>query len=106
MDLNSKPRSALSVVARPCQSASAARRCRHFFPAFNPWLFLAAGELGFEPRQADPESAVLPLHHSPKSKFKLNDCAAHCCGHRTADTAADTAVARSKSLVALKHHAR
>jgi hypothetical protein len=24
------------------------------------------GELGFEPRQADPESAVLPLHHSPK----------------------------------------
>src|ERR1043166_854551 len=24
-----------------------------------------AGELGFEPRQADPESAVLPLHHSP-----------------------------------------
>ena len=23
------------------------------------------GELGFEPRQADPESAVLPLHHSP-----------------------------------------
>ncbi len=25
-----------------------------------------AGELGFEPRQADPESAVLPLHHSPK----------------------------------------
>ena len=26
------------------------------------------GELGFEPRQADPESAVLPLHHSPKSR--------------------------------------
>src|SRR5205823_3416280 len=25
-----------------------------------------AGELGFEPRQADPESAVLPLHHSPR----------------------------------------
>ena len=24
-----------------------------------------SGELGFEPRQADPESAVLPLHHSP-----------------------------------------
>jgi hypothetical protein len=26
----------------------------------------STGELGFEPRQADPESAVLPLHHSPK----------------------------------------
>ena len=25
------------------------------------------GELGFEPRQADPESAVLPLHHSPNN---------------------------------------
>ena len=24
-----------------------------------------AGELGFEPRQADSETAVLPLHHSP-----------------------------------------
>src|SRR5947209_141172 len=23
------------------------------------------GVLGFEPRQADPESAVLPLHHTP-----------------------------------------
>lgn len=25
------------------------------------------GELGFEPRQTDPESVVLPLHHSPKT---------------------------------------
>src|SRR5260370_16181967 len=33
--------------------------------------FRKAGELGFEPRQADPESAVLPLHHSPKDFFKL-----------------------------------
>ena len=24
-----------------------------------------AGELGFEPRQNDPESFVLPLHYSP-----------------------------------------
>lgn len=24
-------------------------------------------ELGFEPRQADPETAVLPLHHSAVS---------------------------------------
>ena len=32
---------------------------------------MEAGELGFEPRQADPESAVLPLHHSPKDFFKL-----------------------------------
>ena len=26
-----------------------------------------AGVLGFEPRQADSETAVLPLHHTPKS---------------------------------------
>jgi hypothetical protein len=25
-----------------------------------------AGELGFEPRQTESESVVLPLHHSPK----------------------------------------
>ena len=31
-----------------------------------------AGELGFEPRLADPESAVLPLHHSPNSAWSLN----------------------------------
>jgi hypothetical protein len=24
-----------------------------------------AGELGFEPRQTESESVVLPLHHSP-----------------------------------------
>ena len=32
------------------------------------WLqqvYKEAGELGFEPRQEDQESAVLPLHHSP-----------------------------------------
>ena len=29
---------------------------------------ISTGELGFEPRQADPESAVLPLHHSPSAK--------------------------------------
>ena len=29
--------------------------------------FRRAGELGFEPRQADPESAVLPLHYSPSA---------------------------------------
>jgi hypothetical protein len=26
---------------------------------------LVAGELGFEPRQTESESVVLPLHHSP-----------------------------------------
>ncbi len=30
-----------------------------------------SGELGFEPRQADPESAVLPLHHSPINSSDL-----------------------------------
>ncbi len=28
-------------------------------------------ELGFEPRQADPESAVLPLHHSRKVSINV-----------------------------------
>ncbi len=28
------------------------------------------GGLGFEPRQADPESAVLPLHHPPSQTRK------------------------------------
>ena len=32
-------------------------------------LLRLAGEPGFEPRQADPESAVLPLHYSPAVKF-------------------------------------
>jgi hypothetical protein len=29
-------------------------------------LQVLAGELGFEPRQTESESVVLPLHHSPK----------------------------------------
>ena len=28
-------------------------------------MWCVAGELGFEPRLGDPESPVLPLHHSP-----------------------------------------
>src|SRR5579872_1626138 len=35
-----------------------------------------AGELGFEPRQADPESAVLPLHHSPLGRSVIGEGAA------------------------------
>ena len=30
-----------------------------------------AGALGFEPRLADPESAVLPLYDAPKNQEKL-----------------------------------
>ncbi len=29
------------------------------------------GVLGFEPRQADPESAVLPLHHTPREPVMI-----------------------------------
>src|SRR5205823_3280765 len=36
-------------------------------PSVHPSSFIQAGVLGFEPRQADPESAVLPLHHTPKA---------------------------------------
>ena len=32
-----------------------------------------AGGPGFEPRQADPESAVLPLHHPPIKKGYYTD---------------------------------
>src|SRR5580704_5956059 len=32
-----------------------------------------AGELGFEPRQTESESVVLPLHHSPKLSQDIND---------------------------------
>src|SRR5262249_48162178 len=43
---------------------------------------VVAGELGFEPRQADPESAVLPLHHSPnalsRKVWKKNDSIGSC----------------------------
>src|SRR6476620_6377643 len=47
--------------------------------AKNPYSlrFCLAGELGFEPRQTESESVVLPLHHSPinPSIFrKLHNC--------------------------------
>jgi hypothetical protein len=35
-------------------------------------LILLVGELGFEPRQAESESAVLPLDDSPEPAFKRN----------------------------------
>src|SRR5262245_3564506 len=36
---------------------------------------LATGVLGFEPRQTDPESVVLPLHYTPKQLvFRLCSC--------------------------------
>jgi hypothetical protein len=34
-------------------------------------LILLAGELGFEPRQTESESVVLPLHHSPSKALIL-----------------------------------
>src|SRR6516164_2615277 len=37
------------------------------------YLILLAGELGFEPRQTESESVVLPLHHSPKSLAESNN---------------------------------
>jgi hypothetical protein len=32
-----------------------------------------AGELGFEPRQTESESVVLPLHHSPRCLNNIRD---------------------------------
>jgi hypothetical protein len=34
---------------------------------------LLAGELGFEPRQTESESVVLPLHHSPSKLLNNNN---------------------------------
>jgi hypothetical protein len=36
-----------------------------------------AGELGFEPRQTESESVVLPLHHSPKFDNNINALTAY-----------------------------
>ena len=33
---------------------------------------MVAGELGFEPRQTESESVVLPLHHSPSKWLTLH----------------------------------
>src|SRR5271166_2256486 len=56
---------------------------------------LQAGELGFEPRQTDPESVVLPLHYSPKENpdigfgQPLSGCPAHDNGILASSPAAD-----------------
>ena len=56
--------------------------------------FREAGELGFEPRQADPESAVLPLHHSPKAR-RL------CLGKRSPITSPDVIIVIGNGQVIL-----
>src|SRR5258706_11832920 len=38
-----------------------------------------AGELGFEPRQTESESVVLPLHHSPIICQRTQCVTAFCC---------------------------
>ena len=45
----------------PGEEPSRAEEPTHVATARTP----LAGVLGFEPRQADPESAVLPLHYTP-----------------------------------------
>ena len=46
---------------------------------YNAWMGAdrrtLAGELGFEPRQTESESVVLPLHHSPKSLSNIRGLA-------------------------------
>ena len=37
------------------------------------WPLAKTGGLGFEPRQTDSESAVLPLHHPPRVDTILNN---------------------------------
>ncbi len=63
-----------------------------------------AGELGFEPRQTDPESVVLPLHHSPvgtRSRYCSRERTEQCrpvfiCGQ---GGDADRALLRSHSAL-------
>src|SRR4051794_23714787 len=63
-------RSLLTPIKRdraPFRSAYGAfsRLKTNVFVDVNPYC-VGAGELGFEPRLTDPESVVLPLHHSPR----------------------------------------
>src|ERR1700722_2016867 len=55
------------VVPIPGRSG-ASKACRGDYFYRRPGL---AGELGFEPRQTESESVVLPLHHSPPKRLNL-----------------------------------
>jgi hypothetical protein len=46
--------------------ASSAARSKMICQAAEKFREKLAGELGFEPRQTESESVVLPLHHSPR----------------------------------------
>ena len=51
-----------TIFVRFCSSVRVSGKSRK---AYIPKGFKLAGELGFEPRQTESESVVLPLHHSP-----------------------------------------
>jgi hypothetical protein len=57
---------------------------RDFSRAATPPCGGLAGELGFEPRQTESESVVLPLHHSPKIALRYQRLSRmtwqSCCG--------------------------
>ena len=59
-----RPRAGTARDAPPCHPKAAL-----------DWVSVAAaklaGELGFEPRQTESESVVLPLHHSPPKSLNL-----------------------------------
>jgi uncharacterized protein len=67
----SVPRSQIQGQYPPCILAMLLpiyyQKRHKFLVLFGLRRFRKAGELGFEPRQTDPESVVLPLHYSPKS---------------------------------------
>src|ERR1700722_17592808 len=60
-------------ISLSCSSVSRYGDCSS--PTRNAVMFAysvkLAGELGFEPRQTESESVVLPLHHSPPKQLIL-----------------------------------
>src|SRR3954454_4799950 len=64
--------SQLFTAPAPC-CASYCAELRGTPNIFN--ILLMAGELGFEPRQTESESVVLPLHHSPIIPLKIKSLA-------------------------------
>ena len=60
-----------------------------------------AGEQGLEPRLMDPETIVLPLHHSPVQVNYITQCQAICQGglqNKSGGTTAFIAIQTARSL--------
>ena len=80
----------MPIFTRFVRLTTAARGCARFPKVFCFEGLTLAGEPGFEPRQTESESVVLPLHHSPtkylfKSTFFGNFARSVRCFAKSAD---------------------